>query len=247
MEIDLGKQSFSKTTSYKLSALLDVDSFFYALFDSSTETLIKHGRQDLTRPASDMYSDKTDVSSTCCAVWTGEYTLIPDEEYHEDHLATYVGSNSSRLDFSSFDYKSDPVTGLGMHVCYAVPHKQMALIKEHLGYDEVVHFLSALSGDLSRREKKSILICSVEKRSILLAISGAKVYGCLSLRETNPVSLLYYISLIQETYPQMKDAEVELSGDLDKNDQAYKLISKYHKTSILEDHHHLKVIGRCAS
>ena len=221
-----------------------MDSFFYALFDSDSHQVIKAGRSNLPFVLPEV---EPHIEHTTYALWSAGYTLIPITEYDQTHIPLFMVAATGRYQDDSYQYKSEVLERFGVRLCYAIPEGQLQAINDEHQSEQIVHVLSALTRSIPKDEKKGIYVLLLGTKCMIIAYAEDRLYTCSTFHQVSAVSLLYYLSLAQQTYPALVSTPIKLCGDVIKGDSCHQLISKYHSVEVLDEFYLFKCINICGS
>ncbi len=235
--------STSDSEKYILSALLDADSFFYALLDAQSLITYDTGKSNLSDIKYLIEEKPIQPLLSKVATWTDQMTIIPKDDYDASHIEAYLRTDKPNL---SLSYQADFLQDSNAYLCYAVPTFHLQRLSDDISVSKVNHLITALYSSLSTAYSRSILLHRHEKITLLLAINEGRMMAFSTVHEASPVSLLYNVSLVTEKHNVMKDTIIILSGDFHKEGQTKKLISKYFPIEVLGPSFYLESIYRCA-
>ena len=227
---------------YELSALIDVDSFFYAIIESGGQVVeidhIKLSKEVLLEKYPNLKTAKIAVANS-------SYTLIPAAEYNEQSKVDYIHQVTEPSMQNQYVYLADFVEKTGLYVCYAISKSVYQYCFGLPVIPVIRHQISTMlsqsnSGKLSSR-------IHVSRHQDYITIT-AHVDGQLRVANTfeskSPITTLYYITLVQKNLGVKKrDIEVEFSGAFTPGDETEKLVSRYY-TNLSYKPYSLKMDGQ---
>ena len=215
-----------KEKTYKLSALIDVDSFFYALLDAHDQVAeIKHVNLE-SHLTKDEYPN---IISAKVAVANEFYTLIPEVEYEKDMLADYVQNVIGVLPKNEYVFQADYVSSAGLYVCYAISKRLYRYCHGLPCIPIILHHISTLLSQIKRATPHTVIHISRSRNNIVVfVLHEGQCRLANTFESKSPLTTLYYITLIQEQLGLKKqEIDIELSGTLIPEDETDRLITKY--------------------
>lgn len=212
--------------TYELSALIDVDSFFYAILDNDSNVVKIDHVNFAIRLALDQYPK---LKSAKIAVANRYFTLVPEVDYAKESLVDYVQHILGPSSQGQYVYQADHVEEAGLFVCYAIPKH---LYQYCFGLPSIPilrHQVSTLLSQINRRTSRNVIhVSRNDARIIIIANVEGQICLANTFESKSPVTTLYYISLIQEHIGVDKqDVEIEFSGTLLPGDETERLVSRY--------------------
>jgi len=238
--------STSDSKRYTLSALLDADSFFYALFDPVDHKVSKRGMMVLDSGLDDLSDASIDRSKSKVAVWTDHMTIVPKDDFDASQIKMYLDGDGT-LDSLALTYMSDYMAGTEAYICYGVPTSDLQKLSAYTSTSKVSHLIKSLYQSLTSTYTSVIHLHGQDQKTLLLAVKEGKLMAFHVSTSPSPVSTLYNISLVTERHTHMKDCIIGLSGDFSEHGKTSRLLSKYYPTEFLGSNYHLESIYRCES
>lgn len=217
----------SSEKTYKLSALIDVDSFFYAILDDDEQV----ARVDYIKLSEDMDLKKYfRLKSAKIAVANRFYTLIPEADYSEQSLDDYVHQVIGPSLHNQYVYQVDHVKEACLYVCYAMPISLYQYCFNLPAIPIIHHQVSALLTQVSNEEAKSMMhVSRYQDLIIIIAFANGQLYLANTFESRSPITTLYYITLVQkELGIKKRDVDIEFSGDFIPGDETERLVSRYY-------------------
>lgn len=234
LKFDFSKEDSSTFSELsELSALIDADSSFYASWDEHEHliTASSHaGKFSLpalmdTRP---MESKKTKV-----AILNSLFTLVPNAEFDFDSIESYLKFNVSISQEKNLLFRTEQSELWDLRIVYAV---SKSLIKEINTLGEqtsLFHLVTAMIDHIRPQQdsKWSIHNCILNQKTVVLVHREGKLRLANVYMTEEPLSLLYYNSLITHQLRIKKsELSIGLSGMVQNEDAYYKLLHKYFNT-----------------
>lgn len=230
MEIDKNRVAKNITNldkTYKLSALINVDSFFYALFDH--DSLLFSKQIKLSEQESHTLFDGAQVTLSKVFIgWSTErYTLIPSDEYDNNVRSKYLehATGTPPTNHVFADYNSIA----RVHICYDISqelYERFSKLSHHVQFN---HIVSALLDSVMKEKHKTLIhVCKIGSQAILIFLIDGKLQMVTNLRSSSPMHVLYYTNLVRKQFDKKeKDIQIELSGDFQSVDGTLRLLNKY--------------------
>ena len=219
--------------NHELSALIDADSFFYAITDRSG-TVMDHGTVDLA----DIPQEIHDQDSENCfdkakfGLVNTFFSLVPVDEFEVKKSVDYVVSECNVPDQKSYLFRNDLVSKHGIRVVYAVKQNTIKLINQHFVSPSMVHFISAILEDVDvNTPNKDLVKAVILKNEMAVVVCKARklylanIYAC-----PETTDYLYYTSLIYLRLGfDRTSIPLYLSGEISglKDDDIYRQISLF--------------------
>jgi len=238
--------STSDSKRYILSALLDADSFFYALIDPLDHRVNEQGKLQLSSGHDLLSVDSIERQNSKIAIWTDHMTIVPKDDFEPSQINIYLDQDSPSAS-STLTYMSDYMEGIEAYICYAVKASALRRVSAYSPMTNVCHLIKSLTQSLAKTYGSIIQLLKIDQKTLLLAIQDGKLVAFHLSVDSSPVSVLYNVCLVSEKHTQMKDAIVGLSGDYSESDKTKNLLTKYYRTEILGANYHLESIYRCES
>ena len=215
-----------KEKTYELSALLDVDSFFYALLDSGGEVAKMDQISLNTKLELDQYPK---LNSSKIAIANQNYTLVPESDYTKESLAEYVQHKMGPSLQNKYVYQADHLKESGLFVCYAIPTELYQYCFNFSAIPIFRHQVSVLISQINMSNKGVVIHVSRNNHNIvIIAHKGGQTTMASTFESRSPMTTLYYITLVQESIGAKKvDLDIEFSGDFVSGDKTERLVRRY--------------------
>lgn len=235
MEIEKEKiisQDLDLDLNYKLSALINVDSFFYALLDeersfhSLNQIPISHSSMSYI---SSGHSLK--ISKTCLGILTNQFTLIPSSEYIKQEetliLEEAVQPNANFRLIVNSDYLAQ----VDAYLTYGIPQYIYEHCTSHFEDCNFCHVVASIINAITTNNPKTIIhISKIGDEIIFICFKNGILKLANIFRNAQPLTILYYVKLMDDTYDLIHDhLSIEFSGAFTSQDSTIELLKKYYK------------------
>jgi len=216
--------------TYELSALIDVDSFFYVITDADQEqvtiidhTPIKKGDKEL------QLTPNLKLKSAKIAIANSLYTLIPADQYTPETLKDYVHQVMLPFSRDLYVYQSDHIPSAELYICYAIPKDLYKYCFTLPAIPILYHQVGALLTQVNRKSSRTIIHISRHADNIIIfVIVKGQVKLANTFKSDSPITTLYYITLVHQSLGIGKEnLDLEFSGAFIPKDETDRLVSKY--------------------
>lgn len=215
--------------TYKLSAFLDVDSFFYVVSDMSNRVLMSDvtSTKDLSSQTLSLADLK--ISKANIAVLNNLFTIVPAEDYVSDDLEALVNHSMDTMLQERFIYKADYHSSADAYVCYAIPHDAYKKCFQVHDLPHIYHGVFALLSDTFGEEGEDLIhLCRQGDKVMMIASKDGRLLAANNFLAKSSMTTLYYSTLLSQTLGlEASKTIIELSGDFIEDGEDAKLINRY--------------------
>ena len=215
----------------ELSALIGVDSFFYAHFDPSND-LLSSGK--ITSSSVDGLIKHEGIANTIGKARFGivenRFSIVPQSEFDSAHLKEYLIRDTELNEGEKLIYRSDLSEKFGVRIVYAVLARLVKDLNDHFQQPSLSHFTTALmdSYDYSASSSDCIMACLYENSLSLVAIKNQRLQLANIYNVADDLSLLYFLNLVFEKLDYNKEeTPIIMSGEIDSENDSWKGLKRY--------------------
>lgn len=220
---------------YKLSVLIGADNFFYGLYNKSGQ-LVKSNY--LTRLSNNDIStidglegilkvegiSGLKVTRTVIGIDNNKFTFVPFSDYEKSQKQVYLRNTVDVKDNEEIfvDFKNSICT------IFSVDKIMFHNITKAFPNPEIVHVQTAIHNDMSISHRNATLLDVNNQGVKVHAIKNGKLLLSNNYETSENLGILYFAALAyQKLGLEMKNYPLYLSGNIEKNNKAHQLLSRY--------------------
>lgn len=227
----------------KLSILLGMGSFVYALCDEQGKLIYYHHlafenpdrselilKQTLESTIQRSFSSKNEYSKIEIGVWHAPFTLVPEKFYADGQIHEYLSKVSQSTE--KLNLGSELLLDADTRLVFGIPVEIFSSLQKHFPKTFITHALPSMlrmyQAESKKEHHKKVYAHFISGMIVITFFEGDQLIFCNSFAYQNTQDVVYFLLLVCDQF-RLNQESIPLicSGEIVKDSEIFRQASRY--------------------